>query len=139
MLEAIRQDDWIGRKKHFSRLDLAVAALIEADLSFDALVFNRHLPYLRTFALRYPELRIVIDHAAKPPLRGSRAELRKWFDWIEIIARLPNVHCKLSGLTREAGPELGRSRCCAPLSITCWISSGRLGYDVGAVIGRYLT
>jgi L-fuconolactonase len=104
MLQDLANDRWIDDPA----LDPAVQAMIDHRLSFDALVLQRQLPSLREFARRHPELPIVIDHAAKPAIaRGSLAE---WQREIEALARLPNVHCKLSGLLTEAGPGCGPLR-----------------------------
>jgi L-fuconolactonase len=81
--------------------DEAVRALLAHDLSFDALVRPRHLPHLQIFAKRYPALRIVIDHAAKPDIEHQ--VLDPWREHLRALARLPNVCCKVSGLVTEAG------------------------------------
>jgi L-fuconolactonase len=44
-------------------------------------------------------VRFVVDHLAKPPLRGG--DLIAWAEGLKTIARLPNVTCKLSGLVTE--------------------------------------
>jgi L-fuconolactonase len=100
MLQDLPDDDWIAR----APLGPAIDALIEHGLAFDALVFARHLPHLLTFAQRHPELRIVIDHGAKPPIAEGDAGWQPWADRIAELARLPQVHCKISGLATEAGP-----------------------------------
>lgn len=69
-------------------------------LSFDALIRPRHLPHLRVFAERHPDLPIVVDHAAKPPVAQGR--LDPWRDDLRRLAQRPNVFCKLSGLVTEA-------------------------------------
>jgi L-fuconolactonase len=97
MLQDISDDAWIDDPV----LDDAVAAMIEHDLRFDALVMPRHLPALYAFARRYPDLKIVIDHAAKPDIAGQ--VLGPWRALMTSLASLPNVHCKLSGLWTEAG------------------------------------
>jgi len=79
----------------------AIEAMIEHDLVFDALVRPGHLDALLEFATRYPELRIVVDHGAKPPLRD--ADLAPWKAGIEAIAGSTRSVCKLSGLVTEAG------------------------------------
>jgi L-fuconolactonase len=72
-------------------------------LSLDALVLPRHLSSLLIFANRYPDIPIVIDHAAKPFI--SRGELQPWKDDIARLAALPQVHCKLSGMVTEASAQ----------------------------------
>jgi L-fuconolactonase len=102
MLQDLADDGWIET----APIDLAIRKLIERDLAFDALIFARHIPSLLTFATRYPELRIVVDHGAKPPIRDGDAGWQPWADGIEQLAALPqNLYCKLSGLVTEAAPQ----------------------------------
>ncbi|HEY1998128.1 amidohydrolase family protein [Paraburkholderia sp.] len=100
MLQDHPDDEWIANPA----LGPAVEALIAHDLAFDALIFARHVTPLETFAKRFPSLRIVIDHGAKPPIRDGRAGWQSWADAITRLAALPHVHCKLSGLATEAAP-----------------------------------
>jgi L-fuconolactonase len=65
------------------------------------LVKPPHLPYLLQFCRRYPDLRVVIDHGAKPLIADARFD--PWCHDIAALAHLPNVWCKLSGLLTEAG------------------------------------
>lgn len=44
----------------------------------------------------HPELRIVVDHMAKPPI--ANGDWEPWATQMSEIAALPNLHCKLSGL-----------------------------------------
>lgn len=77
-------------------------ALIEHDLSFDALIRADQMATITTLAATYPELQIIVDHGAKPPVASG-----KIVDWAEALARLaeqPGVSCKLSGLISEAAP-----------------------------------
>lgn len=79
----------------------AYEAMIDNNLVFDALVLPRHLPFLRELLDRHPELRVVLDHGAKPPLLGG--DLRAWKRDIATLARETGITCKLSGLVTEAG------------------------------------
>lgn len=88
----------------------AVAAMVGHDLVFDALVQPRHLTHLLTFAERHPDLRIVIDHGAKPAI-GERGMDAAWRRAMAALAARPNVACKLSGLLSEAG---GRAEAARP-------------------------
>jgi L-fuconolactonase len=47
-----------------------------------------------------PDLPLVIDHLAKPPI--ARNEIKEWSEALKPVARYPNIHCKLSGLVTEA-------------------------------------
>ena len=90
-------DGWILDR----RLDSAIHAMEANDLRFDALVYTRHLTDLLRFAERHPQLGIVIDHAAKPPLASG--DLNEWRILIEECSRLSHLWCKFSGLLTEAG------------------------------------
>ena len=98
MLQDLADERWIDDPA----LQPAIAAMLRCDLAFDALVLPRHLPALLAFAQRYPALRIVIDHAAKPPIASG--EHAAWAADLRCLAALPQVHCKLSGMLTEAGP-----------------------------------
>ncbi|MDC7675926.1 amidohydrolase family protein [Asticcacaulis machinosus] len=103
MLQGLSDDDWINQPA----VRPAIDAMIAHDLSFDALVFTRHLPAINQLAEDYPALRIVIDHGAKPPIAHRHShpeETRHWREQITAIARRPNVHAKLSGLVTEMRP-----------------------------------
>jgi L-fuconolactonase len=99
MIQDINDDDWMLKKG----LSMAFSSLVQLDLSFDALVKPRHLKALFTLAKRYPDLKIVIDHAAKPNIAGQQFE--PWAEDIESLSQLSNVYCKFSGLVTEAGQD----------------------------------
>jgi len=90
-------------------------------LVFDALVLPRHLRALLTFAARHPDLVVVVDHAAKPPI--ARGELQPWRDDLARLAAMPQVHCKVSGLLTEAG-ERTRIEHLLPYVQALWASFG---------------
>ena len=100
MLQGLSPNDWILREDIRPALD----AMIAHDLAFDALVYTRHLPFIDRLARRYPDLRIVIDHGAKPPL-GHPEDMARWQDTITAVAQNLNVSCKLSGLLTEMPDE----------------------------------
>jgi len=96
MLQDIAATDWLLTKPQGEALE----ALTRLQLTFDALVTQRHLPVLERFAAQNPELPVVIDHAAKPQ-PGERGE------WEAGMRRLAGqgLHCKLSGLLTELSPD----------------------------------
>lgn len=104
MLQCLPEDNWILRPE----LEPAIAALKQHRLSFDALVYTRHLPHLYQFARRHPDLPIVINHAAKPAIIANDSPADEWCDAMRALARLPQVHCKISGLVTEGGQGQGR-------------------------------
>jgi len=83
-------------------LDPAFAAMVEHDLRLDALVRVPHLAALDRLAARFPQLGVVIDHAAKPRIDAEDG-FAEWHAAIAPLAARPNVFCKLSGLLTECG------------------------------------
>jgi L-fucono-1,5-lactonase len=96
LVESEPNDDWLIQPPVLSGL----RKLSARDLSYDLLVHTRHLNHVVQVAETCPELALVIDHLAKPPI--ARSEIKQWSQAIEPLARYPNIHCKLSGLVTEA-------------------------------------
>ena len=100
MIQDIADPEWMLRES----LEPVLEFLIDQQLAFDALVRPQHLPALGEFLDRYDELRVVIDHGAKPDIAGGM--YADWAGQITALAnRNPNLFCKLSGLINEAGPD----------------------------------
>ena len=100
MLQDIDDVDWI---LHPTR-DRALSALASHGLVFDALIKPVHMSRIEQLARRYPDLSIVIDHAAKPTV-GNEVS-RSWRESLRALASHPNVVCKLSGLLTELAPGI---------------------------------
>lgn len=96
MIQDIEDDDWMLRDD----LTPAFEALIEQDLTFDALTFPRHLENLSTLLDRFPEMRVVIDHGSKPLIKDGHIE--DWAADMKQLAADTSAFCKLSGLVTEA-------------------------------------
>lgn len=77
-----------------------IVAVGSAGLAYDLLVRPPQLPAAIETVRRHPGMRFVVDHVAKPQLRGGDTE--DWARGLEELAALPNVACKLSGLVTEA-------------------------------------
>lgn len=97
MIQDLPDDRWMLR----TELGWAFDALEALELVFDALVFPRHLDHLLHLLQRHPALVSVIDHAAKPNIRGR--EFADWAAAMKGLARETSAYCKLSGLATEAG------------------------------------
>jgi L-fuconolactonase len=97
MVQDIADTDWLLR----STLLPAIEAMMAHDLRFDALIQPRHLPVLLEFARAYPDLKIIIDHGAKPNIANGAIE--SWAKGLRALASETDVYCKLSGLVTEAG------------------------------------
>jgi L-fuconolactonase len=98
MLHDIPDVDWILRPE----LTSALRAIAAWDLTFDALVRPPHLPNLLRLHDRHPDLRVVIDHAAKPDIATGGHE--PWAKDMAQLARETRAWVKLSGLVTEDGP-----------------------------------
>lgn len=99
MLQDIADPDWILQ----AAVQSSLATMAELGLVFDALVKPVHLPRVLSVVQRHPELRVVIDHGAKPDI--AHGEWQPWADQMAALARQAQVACKLSGLLTEAGPQ----------------------------------
>jgi len=69
-------------------------------LTYDLLLFPRHLPVACELVKRFPDQRFVLDHIAKPPMRARAIE--PWARDLKRLAEFGNVSCKISGLLTEA-------------------------------------
>jgi L-fucono-1,5-lactonase len=69
-------------------------------LSYDLLVHTRHLKHVLKVVDNCPDLSLVIDHMAKPPI--AQGEIATWLRELKPIAVHKNIYCKLSGLVTEA-------------------------------------
>ncbi len=96
MLQDIARPDWILDRA----LEAALNAIAAEGLVFDALIRSHQVGVITELAARHPQLSIVLDHGAKPPL-GDGAAMATWrADMARLAARL-HVACKLSGLLTE--------------------------------------
>ena len=90
-------DDEFMLRPEFQR---GISRLREFDLTYDLLLFPKHLRAAVKLVEEFPDQPFVLDHIAKPKI-GDRL-LLPWRDDIEKLATLPNVYCKLSGMVTEA-------------------------------------
>ena len=107
MLQDIPDVRWMLR----DNLAPAFAALVELNLAFDALVKPPHLPHLVRLVDRHPDLRMLVNHGAKPTISaGERWPARAaWSADLRRLAAHPRLHCKLSGLVTEASRDWSES------------------------------
>jgi L-fuconolactonase len=98
MLQDLPDTRWILRRD----IEPALAAMQASDLVLDLLIKPVHLDATLEFAKRWPGLRMVIDHAAKPVVDG--AHFTQWSIGMRALARETHLHCKLSGLMTQLPP-----------------------------------
>jgi len=77
-----------------------ISLLERFDLTYDILIYPRHLAVAAEFVEKFPRQRFVLDHLAKPYIKTG--EIEPWAAGIRRLAEFPNVFCKLSGLVTEA-------------------------------------
>ena len=99
MIQDIDDPNWMLGAK--SSTCISSASALRS--GFDALVLPRHLGQLLELLKRYPNMRSVIDHGAKPEIRDSA--FSDWATGMAALANGTNAYCKLSGLVTEAVRE----------------------------------
>jgi L-fuconolactonase len=90
------EDRFLAQKQFVA----GVAQLRTFGFTYDILVYPKQLPAAIELASRLPDQRFVVDHLAKPEIKG--AKIAPWAAQIKNIAQNKNVFCKLSGLVTEA-------------------------------------
>jgi L-fuconolactonase len=92
-------DDFPSRREVVA----GVRRLADFGLSFDLVLFHRSLKAAIELVRQCPDVSFILDHLGKPPIRER--QLRPWSSRIAELAALPNVVCKISGMTTEAEHE----------------------------------
>jgi L-fuconolactonase len=122
LVESEPADDWLVQPRVLHGLKVLAAH----GVAYDLLVHTRHLDDVLTVAERCPELRMVVDHMAKPPV-ASR-EMKRWTRALKAVAQIPGLHGKLSGLVTEADHDAWKTSDLAPY-VNCaleWFGAERL-------------
>lgn len=92
--------DWVVQERVIEGLKVLAA---HGQIFEVVAVFPNHLMHVPTLAERVPDLTIVIDHLAKPPIKDGAME--PWATQMAAAARYPHVHAKVSGLNTAADWE----------------------------------
>lgn len=104
LVESEPEDNWLIQQNVLRGLN----TLSRYHVSYDLLVHTRHLRYVKMVAERCPELRLVIDHMAKPPVASGA--IKEWALMLKEVSACKNVSCKLSGLVTEANHASWRTK-----------------------------
>jgi L-fuconolactonase len=70
------------------------------NLTYDILIFERHLPQTIEFVDRHPNQIFIVDHIAKPKIKDGL--MSPWRENIKELAKREHVYCKISGVVTEA-------------------------------------
>jgi len=84
-------------RKEFVR---GLTYLQDYGLTYDLLIHPEHLKAAGKLVKKFPELKFVIDHLAKPEIKDRIIE--PWATDLKELAKLENVYCKISGMVTEA-------------------------------------
>jgi L-fuconolactonase len=89
--------DWLVRKDVLGGIKL----LEERGMTLDVVaIFPKHIGHVPTIANHAPNLKVVIDHLAKPPIKAKK--IKDWKAAMKAAAQCPNVYAKVSGLNTAA-------------------------------------
>jgi predicted TIM-barrel fold metal-dependent hydrolase len=99
LVQAESDPSWLLRTDVRRGLD----EVAKRGLCYDLLILPHQLAAAATLAAATPHLQLVLDHAAKPPLRSG--DLREWTKGVRSLSAAPQVVCKFSGLITEADHE----------------------------------
>ncbi len=90
-------DDAFMLRPDFRR---GIAQLHAFGLTYDLLLFPKHLPVAVKLVEEFPNQPFVLDHLAKPAI--SEGRMSPWREDLRCLADFPKVFCKLSGMVTEA-------------------------------------
>jgi L-fuconolactonase len=90
-------DDEFMLRPEFRR---GIARLRDFNLTYDLLLYPRHLSIAIKLVEAFQDQPFVLDHIAKP--RIADGLLSPWSEGIRALGSFPNVYCKLSGMLTEA-------------------------------------
>ena len=90
-------DDEFLLREEFGR---GIARLAASDLTYDLLLYPRHLRAAVKLVAEFPDQSFVLDHIAKPSIAAGL--ISPWEQDLRELAMFENVYCKLSGMVTEA-------------------------------------
>lgn len=77
-----------------------ISKLKSFNYTYDILIFPDQLKFAAELAAKFPEQHFVVDHIAKPDIKGG--SIAEWEKDILALAQHENVYCKVSGMVTEA-------------------------------------
>ena len=96
--------------------------LATTGLPFDACVRHEQLPALTALLSQVPDLPVVLDHLAKPPVADG--DDGTWARNLRALAALPQVRVKLSGIAPEGSPDRPVREQARSWLLTAWEAFG---------------
>lgn len=89
-------DEWLLREDVIR----GCQAVANQDLVLDLTLRPKTLKPAIKFKRKLPNLKVVVDHIAKPLIKDGVID--GWKEDIAQLAKMPNIYCKLSGMVTEA-------------------------------------
>lgn len=77
-----------------------IAKLSKLGLTYDLLIYHHQMVDAMDFVWSFPNLKIVLDHIAKPEIR--HADFQPWARNMKKLSKFDNLYVKLSGMSFEA-------------------------------------
>ena len=77
-----------------------ISLLNKYGFTYDVLIFPDQLKYAKELAAAFPNQPFVLDHIAKPEIKGG--QIADWKKDIIALAAHENMYCKISGMVTEA-------------------------------------
>lgn len=74
--------------------------LAASNFCYDILVFSHQLPQTLALVKQLPEMKLVVDHIAKPKI-GDIADRENWYKYMSELAKHDHIYCKVSGMVTE--------------------------------------
>ncbi|WP_026559757.1 amidohydrolase family protein [Bacillus sp. J37] len=90
-------DDQFMLSEEFQR---GISVLKDFSLTYDLLLFPKHIPYALQLVEKFPEQLFVLDHIGKPDIKNK--EISFWKEHLIKLAEYKNVYVKVSGMVTEA-------------------------------------
>lgn len=84
--------------------NLGVSQLAAHNLVYDVLIFAKQLPASIKFVDQHPNLKMVLDHIAKPTITADSFD-SAWETEFRELAKRQNISCKFSGVVTEVRGE----------------------------------
>ena len=96
----VLQDEKDDRYMLSSDFKQGLRQLEKYDLTYDILIYPRHIKYACALVSEFPQQKFIIDHLGKPLIKEDKIET--WKKDMQELAKEDNVFCKLSGMVTEA-------------------------------------
>lgn len=77
-----------------------IEALGKYNLTYDLVIYPKHLPYVTELVKEFPDQKFVIDHLAKPFIKHGY--MQPWKQHMLQLSQFPNLYVKVSGMITEA-------------------------------------